>query len=159
MSKRKFKFIVGGLAGCLLALVGICIVRSPQEADNDQGKLRQVVRAQRSSSRIRQIERFLPLFLITKLRLEGRRLSNEDLARDQVKALLTSGFLTNASFVVTNLPRTATNRYAAHVELACRLRKLRGLDYWSFSMYSTNRAGVTCRPCDLPRIERALQVP
>src|SRR5436190_24401145 len=63
VSKRKFKIIVGGLAGCLLALVGIYIVRSPQEADNDQGKLRQVVRAQRSSSRIRQIERFLPLFL------------------------------------------------------------------------------------------------
>ena len=157
MSKRKFKIIVAGLAGCLLTLLSIYVLRSLQEPDDDQGKLRQVVRAQRSSSRIRQIERFLPLFLITKLRLEGRRIRNEELAREQVQALLTSGFLTNASLVVTNLP--ATSRHAAAVELHRRFRKLRGLDYWSFTMHSTNRAVVTCRSCDLPRIESGVQVP
>jgi hypothetical protein len=117
-----------------------------------------MVRAERSSSRIHSIEKYLPLFLITKLRLEHSRLDKEELARTRREALLASGFLTNASVIITNLPPTATNRHSAFLEVYRRFRTLRGIDYWSFHMRS-NQAIIICRPSDLPRIQSGIEVP
>jgi hypothetical protein len=155
VSKRIFKL---ALVGCLLATVSVWFLRSPENPRDDGQKFRQMVRAERWSSRIHSTERHLPLFLITALRLEGSRLSNEELARTQREALLASGFLTNASLTITNLFLTATNRPSAFLEVYRRLRMLRGIDYWSFHMQS-NQVVVTCRPSDVPRIRSWIEVP
>lgn len=104
------------------------------------------------------MERHLPLFLITTLHLERSRISNEELARTQWEALLVSGFLTNASVTITNLPLTATNKWSTFLEVARRFRRARGIDYGSFYMQG-NRAIITCRPNDLPRIRSQIEVP
>ena len=156
MNKLKFKFIFGG---GLLILGAVWLLLGPQDnTTNDEGKLRQMVRAQRSAWRIRKIEGYLPLFLIRKLRLEGSRIDNEELAQAHKKALVTSGFLTNVSVAITNLSLKATNRYAATVEMGQRFRRVRGIDYWSFHMQS-NQAIITCRPKDIARIQTVVGIP
>jgi hypothetical protein len=117
-----------------------------------------MVHAERWSSRTYSIEQHLPHFLIQTLRLEGLRLRNEELARTNKEALLGSGFLTNASIAITNLPRAATNEYSTCLEVVRRLRLLRGRDYWAFYMRS-NQAIITCRPCELEHIKGRVETP
>jgi hypothetical protein len=149
-------FVTFGAAVALLC--SGCSKRPPENPSDDSQKFQQMVRAEHWSSRIRSAERYVPLFLITALRLEGSRLSNEEIARTQREALLASGFLTNASLTVTNLPLIASNRHLAFLEVHRRLKALQGIDYWSFHMES-NQAVVTCRPSDVPRVQSRIGVP
>jgi hypothetical protein len=146
------------LVGCLLVVAAVWLLRSPKNATNDEERLREMVRAERAGSRIRSIERYLPLFVIEKLRLDVSWLHKEEFVETQRSALLASGFLTNVSFTLTNLPRTATKNNSTFLEVHRRLRALRGIDYWSFHMQS-NQAIITCRPGDLPRIRSGIEVP
>ena len=155
MIKRKVKIV---LVGCLLALVAFWVLSQLANSSGDERKFRQLVRAERWSSRIHSIERFLPLFLIEKLRLEPLRLGNEERGRADKDALLGSGFLTIASIPITNLPPVATDKHSTLLEVYRRLRVLRGIDYWSFHMQS-NRAIITCLPRDLERIKAGVENP
>lgn len=157
MSKSTSKV---ALVGCLLAVVvvALCIVLSQESTKADESRFRQMVRAERWSSRIRSTERYLPLFLIKALRLERSRLDNEDAAQTHREALLSSGFLTNAILAITNLPVTASNRQLVFLEIYRRFRTLKGIDYWSFHI-ETNRAITTCRPRDVTRIRTAIETP
>jgi hypothetical protein len=158
VKKSVFKF---AFIGCLLALGAAAIwqLAPSHSAEGDEQRFSRMRRAQQRIPRIRSLERYLPLFLIMKLHLEGSRLKNEDLASEEEKALLASGFLTNACIKITDLPAIATTRFLCAQELSKRLQTLPSATYWHFTMEKTNLACVICRPGELLRIRRRIELP
>jgi hypothetical protein len=155
VNKRTLKL---GFLGCLVALGVLLGLLLPGKAKGDEQRFGEMRSAQRRILRIRLLERYLPLFLITKLHLGASRLTNDELVRADQEALLASGFLTQASLNFTNLPASVTNRFSAFLELQSRLRTVPDLKYCIYRVEG-DRAVVICRSSDLPRIRSRVEAP
>jgi hypothetical protein len=116
-------------------------------------------RADASIARVQFLERHLPRSLYRRLE---PKLGLGQLATDSAKqwqlqtdALLKSGYLTEASFWMTNKPYSTNNKAQNTVEIARCLEKAARGTYWAFSLTS-NQVVLTCRTSDLPVLRHAI---
>jgi hypothetical protein len=155
MKARKSQFV---LAGFLLALFAIWFLWSTGKEKDDDQRFRQMLRSAEWDGRFGSAEKRLPSLLVRLLQIQRLKSRCLDKARVQEEALLASGYLTNASVTIPNLPVEATNEKSCLAEILRRLRAGVHVDYLSFYMES-NRAMVTCRSRDLALVRAAIQNP
>lgn len=156
MRRRKFQII---LVGCLLTMLAVWVLRSAREGTGDEHRYRQMLRAEVWGWRLNSAEKRLPGPLVRLLHIANLKKTYMGKAQAHEEALLASGYLTNASITITNLPPTATKEKSRQAEVLRRLRTgLRGVDSWFFYMKS-NQAVITCRSSDVPLIRRAIESP
>lgn len=147
------------LAGCLLAVLAVWVLGTAVKKTGDEQRYRQFLRAEDWASRLNSAQKRLPSPLVRLLHIANLQTRYEHKAQAQAEALLASGYLTNVSITITNLPPAATNEKSALVEVQRRLRTgLRGVDFWSLYMES-NRAVIACRSSDLPIVRRVVESP
>jgi hypothetical protein len=154
--RYKFQII---LVGCLLVILAVCMLRDTGDGTGDERRYRQVLRAEVWVGRLNSAQKRLPSPAVRLLHIANLKKSYMDKAEAQAEALLASGYLTNASITITNLPAPAINEKSTLAEVQRRLRTgLRGVPSWSFYMES-NRVVITCRSSDLAQIRRAIESP
>jgi hypothetical protein len=152
--RRKYQIL---LAGCLLVVLAVLVLRPDRERTNDEQKYRQMLRAEVWGGRLTSAEKQLPGPMVRLFHVAEIKKSQIEKAQSRADALLVSGYLTNTWITITNLPVTATNEKSRIAEVRRRLRAgLGGVDSWAFYMES-NQAFVTCRSIDLPHVRRAIE--
>jgi len=156
MKKRWLQIVI--LAG-VLALVAVWALYYLGKPENDETRYQRWLQANISTLKLHKAERRYPGLLVRLLRLAGLEDRYAAKAEDLEKALLASGYITNASITVTNLSVTATDERTRLVEITLRLqRRLRGVDFWGCGVES-NQVSLTCRTKDWPLIRRAVESP
>jgi len=155
MRRRKLHF---ALAGCLLVLLAVWMLLPPAKEKDDEQRFRQMVRTTEWGWRFHSAQRRLPTALARLLHLPDLRTSFMRKAETEEQALLTSGYLTNASVTISNLPTGAADEKSCLLEVQRRLRGGVHVDYLTFYMES-NQAIVTCRSRDLAGLRAAIQKP
>jgi hypothetical protein len=100
MRRRKFQII---LIGCLLAAVGVMVLRPADNRTNDD-KYQQWLRTQDWGRRLNSAQKKLPRPLVRLFHIANLKKSCQEKALVQEAALLASGYLTNATVTITNLP-------------------------------------------------------
>jgi hypothetical protein len=153
MSRHKFHLVV---LGCLLVILAGWILSQAGKGTADEHRYRQMLRADNWSWRLRYVRRRLPGNLVRLLDSTNLEKYYATKAGIQQKALLATGYLTNASFAITNLAVTATELSCLN-ELSRRLR--RDHAEFLFCYFRTNHAVVTCRSQDLACVRAAIENP
>jgi hypothetical protein len=127
-----------------------------------------MLHAEEWGQRLRSAEKRLPSPLAGLLHVASLKNRYMAKAEAQREALLASGYLTNASITITNMPSTATNAKLCLAELQRRLKGGAHVEFLSFysahvefsSFYvQTNDVVVTCRSRDLIVVWTALENP
>ena len=155
MRKHKLQLV---LFGCLLVILAVWILTPTAMGTVDEQRYRQMRRASNWSSHLHSARRHLPGFLVHLLDRANLEKHYADKARAQEQALLSTGYLTNASITITNLPVTANNELSCLNELGRRLRAGDHVEF-VFFYFRTNQAVVTCRSQDLPSVRTAIETP
>jgi hypothetical protein len=157
MRRRKFQLL---LLGCLLVILASWILSPAAKGTGAEQEYRQMRRARHWSSRLHIVRRRLPSFLVRLLDTTNLVKHYEDKARSQELALLATGYLTNASITITNLPATATNYLSTLHELARRMRARRDVEYVYFYVVPNDyQAVVLCRTQDVALVRTAIESP
>jgi hypothetical protein len=157
MRRRKFQLL---LFGCLLVVLAGWILSPAAKGTGDEQEYRQMRRARHWSSRLHIVRRRLPGFLVRLLDTSNLVKQCEDKARTQQLALLATGYLTNATITITNLPATATNHLSTLHELKRRLGPQRHVEYVYFSVPANDyQAVVLCRTQDVALVRTAIESP
>ena len=141
------------LAGCLLALLVVSWQWTAGKGTGDDRRFQQMVHAWKWHWRFRSAETRFPGSLVRRLHIADLTTRYWRKGQLQQEALLASGYLTNTTLMITNLPPGDDRSYRAEV----RRRLLAGvrLEFWEFGMHS-NQVGITCRSRDLPLIRAKL---
>jgi hypothetical protein len=155
MRKRKFQLV---LFGCLLVLLACWIIPTAGRGTGDERRFRKMLHAADWGWRFRFAEKRLPSPLARLLHVADLKTRCMGKAEAQLEALLASGYLTNTSITITNMPSTATSEKASLAELQRRLKVGAHLDFLSFYV-QTNDVVVTCRARDLVVVRTALENP
>jgi hypothetical protein len=134
------------------------ILSQAAKGTGDEQKYRQMQCARNWSLRLHLVRRRLPSFLVRLLDTSNLVKHYEDKARTQERALLATGYLTNASITITNLPATATSNLSRLHELARRLRARGHVEYVYFYV-ATDQAVVICRTNDVALVRTAIESP
>jgi hypothetical protein len=157
MRRRKFQVL---LFGCLIVILAGWILSPAAKGTRDEQEYRQMRRARRWSSQLHIVRGRLPGFLVRLLDTTNLVKHYEDKARTQQLALLATGYLTNASITITNLPATATNQLSRLHELARRMRARRDVEYVYFYVLPNDyQAVVICRTQDVALVRGAIESP
>ena len=155
MSRRKFQLV---LFGCLLVLLVVWILTPARRGTGDERRFRQMLHAADWGWRFRSAEKRLPSPLARLLHVADLKNRCMGKAEAQQEALLASGYLTNTSITITNMPSTATSEKSCLAELQRRLKAGAHVDFLSFYV-QTNDVVVTCRTRDLVVVRTALENP
>ena len=156
MRRRKFQLL---LFGCLLVILAGWILSPAGKGTGGEQEYRQMRRARHWSSRLHIVRRRLPSFLVRPLDATNLVKHYEDKARTQQLALLATGYLTNATITITNLPATATNHLLCLHELKRRLGARRDVEYVYFCVLNDHQAMVLCRTQDVALVRTAIGSP
>lgn len=119
MRRRKFQLV---LFGCLLVLLVVWILTPARRGTGDERRFRQMLHAADWGWRLRSTEKRLPGPLARLLHVANLKNRCMGKAEAQQEALLASGYLTNTSITITNMPSTATSEKSCLAELQRRLK-------------------------------------
>jgi hypothetical protein len=156
MRRRKFQLL---LFGCLLGVLAGWMLSQVAKGTGDEQQYRQMRRARHWSSRLHLVRKRLPDFLVRLLDTSNLVKHCEDKARAQEKALLATGYLTNASIIITNLPATATNYSSRAHELLRRLQARGRVEFVYFALPDDYQTVVLCRTQDVALVRTAIESP
>ncbi len=144
----------------MLVILAGWMLSPAAKGTGDEQQYRQMRRARNWSSRLHSVRRRLPSFLVRLLDTTNLQKHYADKARTQELALLATGYLTNASITITNLPATATNHLSCLHELARRLRARGHVEYVYFYVLPNDyQAVVLCRTQDVALVRTAMESP
>jgi hypothetical protein len=146
------------LFGCLLVILAAWILSPAAKGTTDEQKYRRMRREDIWSSRLHSLRRQLPGYLVRLLDFTNLEKYYATKAHVKEQALLATGYLTNASITITNLPVTANNELSCLDELGRRLRARNHVEF-VFFYFRTNQAVVTCRSQDLASVRTAIETP
>ncbi len=156
MKRRKFQFI---LVGLVLAVFAAWLFGAVGRGRGDEQRYREMRRAMAWDLRLRSAEERLPSALVRLLGVRNLQRSYMRKGQADQKALLASGYLTNATITVTNLSAAATNGVSCVREVLTRLRAAGQAHFLLGGGLHSNQAEIICRSEDLVLVRRAIERP
>jgi hypothetical protein len=155
MKKPKVRIILGV---SLIVLVGWVLWPTGKPTTDDE-RYQQVKHAITWSERFVSMEYWHPAGLVDLLNVRYHATAYRQEAEAQTETLFASGYLTNASILISNWPWAATSRKPIDAEVGSRLANVPKDSNVLYFDWETNGIRVICRSRDLPLIQRALRTP
>lgn len=153
--KRAKKF-AWGLLGTALVLLAVWCNLPENKLAGDELKLAKMFDDWKWYSRVRILETKLPESWSRRLHLENWESRLSGSANRRRHELLASGYFTNVTILVTNLPSNLVTEHQRENELFRRLFLIPGKVLCAEFGENSNSAVAICRPEDVTRLQKGL---